>query len=311
MDLLVGEEKKDATDATGGIDERDGERDSESEDEECQELVDLPPEIAKLVGGDRVYKSEEELQEVLTEAGVGDLRVVLVDGGKPRLVMPSDQHNAFTSEYAVEFINWCNTIWGKWGVCSGTHKIHLPQGKSRDPDLSYWGYPRCSTKKNGSLKLTDEGSIPDVIIQFSWQNRMSYEVEAMDDMMNRGLEKDHGTLSTTRPTLGYLVKVRFSKKRTLAGAIKGSKTQDMVGLDIYRLSHGTTIADAHNVNNPNAEVWHYAPGGPDRFIVISPHDLGITGIAAVLCGEYRIKASELFQSMQQYHTKRQSDGLAT
>ena len=85
----------------------------------------------------------------------------------------------------------------------------------------------------------------------------------------------------------------------------------MEGLDIYRLPHGTTIADAHDVNNPDAEVWQYVPGGPERTIVITPQDLGITGIWAVFRGEYRIKASELFQSMQKYHTERQTYGLAT
>jgi hypothetical protein len=105
--------------------------------------------------------------------------------------------------------------------------------------------------------------------------------------------------------------VRLSKKRPLAGAIKGNRTQDIEGLDIYRLRHGTTIADAHNVNNPDAKMWHYTPGDPEIFIVIAPQDLGITGSMAWLCGEYRIKASKLFQDMQKYQTKRQSDGLAT
>jgi hypothetical protein len=77
------------------------------------------------------------------------------------------------------------------------------------------------------------------------------------------------------------------------------------------LPHGTTIADAHNVNNPDAKMWHYTPGDPEIFIVIAPQDLGITGIMAWLCGEYRIKASKLFQDMQELHTKRQSKGLAT
>jgi hypothetical protein len=79
------------------------------------------------------------------------------------------------------------------------------------------------------------------------------------------------------------------------------------------LPHGihTTIADAHDVNSPDSEVWEYTPGGPERYVVIAPHDLGITGITAVLCGECRIKASKLFQNMQKYHIKRQSDGLAT
>ena len=77
---------------------------------------------------------------------------------------------------------------------------------------------------------------------------MWYKEKALNDMMTKGLEQEGGTLSTTRPTVGYLIKVRFSKKRMLAGAIKGDKTQDMLGLDIYRLSHGTTVADAPRSN---------------------------------------------------------------
>ena len=73
-------------------------------------------------------------------------------------------------------------------------------------------------------------------------------------MMNRGLETEKGPLSTTRPALGYLIQVLFSKKQTLPGAIsKGSQTQDMEGLDIYRLPHGTTLADARNPTNLRAE----------------------------------------------------------
>jgi hypothetical protein len=199
MDLFCEEdENKDGAEVAGGIDEKGGEEVSESEDDECEELVVLPPEITKLLGEgdrDRVYESEEELEGVLAEAGVGDLRVVLV-GGKPRLVIRSDQHNAITSEYVSEFTWWGK---GRWGFCSGTHKIHLPEGKSRDPDLSYWGYPRCIKNDDGSLKPTDSDSIPDVVIQFSWQNNKQYEVDAIDDMMNKGLESDHGAQSTTRP----------------------------------------------------------------------------------------------------------------
>lgn len=322
MPRLQGEEKEDAQGGGGGIDEQGGGNDtcSQDDDDTCsddsEELVDLPPEITKLIDGgeDRVFESEAELLAALENSGVGDLRVVLVDG-KPRLVMPSDQHNSFTSIYVVKFLNFCNTLfWGKWGFCSGTHKIHLQPGGShlsRDPDLSYWGYPRCTKDKDGDLLPTNKGSIPDVVVQFSWKNTKKYETEVIDDMMNRGLEHDHGALSTSRPTLGYLIKVKFSKKRALPGAIKGSKTQDLEGLSIYRLPHGTTTDDAHDVNNNYAEVWDCFPGGPESFIVITPQDLGITGISAALYGEYKIKVSEIFQSMQEYQKERQAMGLAT
>jgi len=139
MDRIRGEEKKDATEET--IDKKGGGSDTGSEDDQddCEELGDLPPEIAYL--SDQVFQSEEALQEALDSAGFGDLRVVLVEG-KARLVMPSDQHNLITTSYVAHF----TVSWGKnkWGVCSGTHKVHLLNGRSRDPDISFWGYPRCS-----------------------------------------------------------------------------------------------------------------------------------------------------------------------
>ena len=48
------------------------------------------------------------------------------------------------------------------------------------------------------------GSIPDVVVQFWWKNPRAYEEDAMDAMMNRGLETEKGPLSTTRPAFGVL-----------------------------------------------------------------------------------------------------------
>jgi hypothetical protein len=141
-----------------------------------------------------------------------------------------------------------------------------------------------------------------VVIQFSWKNKKSYEEEAIDDMMNQSLETEGGPPSTIRPTVGYLVKVKFSRKRTLSGAIKGSKTQDIAGLDIYKLLHETTIMDAKNLTN-GGEKWTYLPGGQDRNIVITPQELGIAGIWAMVCGEYRISVSEIYEEMNQYQKR--------
>eukprot|EP00977_Amphora_coffeiformis_P024656 scaffold16595_cov232-Amphora_coffeaeformis.AAC.3 len=177
MHPALGEEQKDEaslTDEQGGSGEygRDDDDCHNDSDDNSEELVDLSPEITQLIGEDRVFESEEELFDTLEKVGIGDLRVVLVDG-----------------------------------------KPCLPQ--------------------------------------------------------------------------------------------------DTEGLQIYRLHHGTTVDDAHDVNNPDAEVWDYFPGGRDSFLVITPQDLGITGISAVFCRQYRIKVSELFQSIQEYHEKRQALGLAT
>ena len=118
-------------------------------------------------------------------------------------------------------------------------------------------------------------------------------------------------MSQDRPRVGYLVKVRFSKKRPLPGAIEGTKTQDLEGLDIFRLPHGTTVNDAINGNN-GASKWAYFPtNGLDSEIHIRPQELGITGFWSMFWGGYRVRASEIFVEMYAYHTMRQNQGLAT
>jgi hypothetical protein len=158
-------------------------------------------------------------------------------------------------------------------------------GRSRDPDLSYWGYSWC---EKDCQSPAEPGLIPDVVIQFNWKNSKTYEENAViDDMMNFGMERPNDLVaSATRPTLGYLIKVRFSKKRKLetpvlatttdaitgitTETIKTKDTQDMNGLDIYRLAHGTSIAAGTAVHE------RYLPGGPEVWIEISAQDLGIT-----------------------------------
>jgi hypothetical protein len=303
MDLQYDEEKKEScVEEAKEIGEKLGDGDDYESEEEDEEVVDLPSELAILL--ESTYASEQALQSALDNAGIGDLPIFLVDG-KPRLIMPSDQHNSFTFRYVNDFA----IIWRKWGCASGTHKIHLPNGRSRDPDLSYWGYPRCSRNRAGNWEPTVRDSVPDVVIQFSWKNKQSYEDDKIDDTMNLSLEVDGGAQSTIRPAVGYLIKAKLSKKRKLAGAIKGSETQDLIGLDIYRLPHGTTIMDAKNATN-GAEKWTYWPGSQDRNIIITPSDLGITGFWALVCGEYRIPVSEIYEELNSYQKDRQLRKLA-
>jgi hypothetical protein len=115
-------------------------------------------------------------------------------------------------------------------------------------------------------------------------------------MMTKALESRLGALSTARPTLGYLIKVKFANKPRplLQGAVirarkkkktkkqlfpkkKGGRSKippqpatttitpqtstpniqgTMEGLYIYRLPHGMTVADA-TANNGGASVHLY------------------------------------------------------
>ena len=85
----------------------------------------------------------------------------------------------------------------------------------------------------------------------------------------------------------------------------------MQGLDVYRLESNTTLADAYDASNGHAHTWSYTPGDKESYIEIGPHDLGITGFQAWLCGTYRIPVSKIFLRMEEYHNERQSYGLAT
>ena len=45
-------------------------------------------------------------------------------------------------------------------------------------------------------------------------------------------------------------------------------------------------------------------------IVIKPEDLGINGIAAYFCGSHTLKASNIFEEMDEYQKEHQALGLA-
>ena len=214
------EEKK--HEELGGFESKGEDEDKdEDKDETDDEVTLLTPQLASIFG-DHSFGTEDSLHQFMDEKGIGDLRIVLVDG-KPRLVMPTDQHNSFTSKHVFEFA----VLHGKWGYVSGTHNVHLSTYSRREPDVSFFGYVRCMRNKKGVLELKDKGAVPDVIIQFSWKNKKGYGEDAMDDMMNLSLENERGNLSRDRPRVGYLIKVRFSKKRPLPGSIKGTNTPDL------------------------------------------------------------------------------------
>jgi hypothetical protein len=322
MDSKLEEEKKESAEKVKGDEDcgsRDGNGDGD-EDEELEideELVDLPDELADL--RDTVFSTERDLLDELDKRGLGDIRVVLLNDGTARQIMPSEQHNDFTSFYVGDW--FLRT--GGLGWCSGTHKVHLSNGRSRDPDISYWGYNRCDkhpTTGNPCFYKNDTSPIPDVVIQFSWRNSFGYERDAIEDMLSKGLEYEGGPLSTDRPRLGYLIKMRFSKKRKIAGL----NTQDVAGLDIYRLPYGTTVEQALDLNNSCAEHWSYEPGDPEVLISIRREDLGIPStfgsrflrsiadLVGIDSGDvYMMKASEIYTRMHNLHAGRQKRGLAT
>jgi hypothetical protein len=68
--------------------------------------------------------------------------------------------------------------------------------------MSFWGYTRCKKNERGVWIPVDIalGSIPDVIIQFSWKNKKGYEEDAINQMMTEGCEKDNLAFTTQSPS---------------------------------------------------------------------------------------------------------------
>lgn len=101
-----------------------------------EQLQELSPDLLKLLGVNRRYRSEEELQKTLDEAGLGDLRVTLVRG-KLFQVMPRHQHNAFTTKYANDFGNWRRNLLGNWESAAQHTKFNFPMG---DRVIRIWAF---------------------------------------------------------------------------------------------------------------------------------------------------------------------------
>jgi hypothetical protein len=275
-------------------------RQSDNTDEgKDEELEELPEKLADL--RETYFDSDRALLHELEKRGFGDLRVVLVDGYE-RLITPSNQHCWFTQYYVLDFQSKC----GNWGLCSGTCKVHLSNGCSREPSISYWGYPRCDKHPRAGVPcFLRRSPVPDVVIQFSWGNGFNYEKHTIEDMLSKGLEREGGQLSMDLPRLGYLIKIRFQDKRTTAGQV----VKDVIGLDIYRLPHGTTVKQALDPNDPSAEYWRYEPGDAEVLISIGYVDLGIPPTLSShhdTCkssyGEkYTMKASEIYENLSEFH----------
>ena len=87
-------------------------------------------------------------------------------------------------------------------------------------------------------------------------------------------------------------------------------TQDLAGMDMYRLPHGTTVEDAINGVNGARKFTYVDGGGTDGEIVITPTDLGLTEPCD--WNGFAMQASTIFREMNDYHKERQQeDHLAT
>lgn len=220
---------------------------------------------------------------------------------------PTDQHDRFTSRTIFKFAS----RHGQFGCVTGTHNVHLSltnDFRHQEPDISFFGAPRCTEGKDGDLGPHDDGAVPNVVIQFSWRNKRGCEEDATAEMMNDAVDIKRGPKRVTCPRVGFLIKVRFKKKQTFQNALKRSKAQDMGGLDLHWLPHDTTVDDAINGTGGASKVT-YVPGGPDHHIDITTQDLGFPGAPPVAWNGFQIQMSLTFVEMDTHHKKRQKNLL--
>ena len=263
----------------GQVDIEDPPQEEEKEEEHLEEVttVGLPGELAALRG--RVFESNQELQIELETLGFGDLPVELDGEGRAFFEMPSDEHNKATSWLTRRFTLWAKE---KWGYATSTNTVKLNNLKTRLPDVSFWGYPRCQWKPELRELDVKIGEVePDVVIQFSWKNGFDYEKAAIDDMMNRST----GNGNAVR--VGYLIKMRFDN----------GERSPRTGLDVYKVPRGKTVSDAV-ANIGGASHFSYIPGQADVIVEIAPSDLGMTGFWAFFCGSFKFSIAKLWSLVE-------------
>ena len=130
MNALQSEEKKESEVESKSVAK---EEEEEEENEEDEEVRLLSSELAALFG-DQSFETDASLQEFMHEKGIGDFRIILRHG-KPCQVIPTDQHNTFTTDYVSEFASLHGR---RWGCATGTHNVHIgPTNSHREPDTGH------------------------------------------------------------------------------------------------------------------------------------------------------------------------------
>lgn len=240
---------------------------------------ELPEDLVDILGGaDKVFNSEEELERVLAENQLSDCPIVLDDEGKACLYMPGDDHNIATGHITLRFNEWADR---KKGCALENH--NLPLGprrtggppprkrvsrKKRLPDVSFWGQARCTIRHNRNGHYLEPQRVnpafkvpkvhPHVVVQINIGNDEDYEVDTINDIMNRA-----DTAQGSAPNRGILIKSRA------ADATNGMQA----GWDVYSIPRGATFQDAvNNTNQAHHVVYNY--GGADVDLVITEADLG-------------------------------------
>ena len=209
----------------------------------------------------RRFESLDELHDTLEELGLSDLKFKLDENGFA--VIPGRNHNSATDYLHDKVDAWSKGWFGRWGKVCNDNVMQVPghtrtgRVKQREPDVAFWGYPLCEKLEDTYVpKMRPDGANfnvdPDVAFQFSYGNDWDSEEDAMNLIMVGGIG-----IGNQGPRVGFLIKVRL---------VSGNA----VGLDIYKVPRGRTVADAINQINGATHMVYTHGQVADVTIEISP-----------------------------------------
>lgn len=272
-------------------------KDIENSELMCNNEEGIPEEVAEAQEGlpdglrGRRFNDFYELQQAAEELEYGDTRFTL--DGNGYAIMPSPEHGRACDFLRDELDDLSKGWLGRWGKAKSDNaqEVNRPTRRNptsrREPDAAFWGYQKCEYVKPGNRRIYKVKKVPgsrynfdpDVVINFSWENKWEAEVNAMNDMMNIG-----GLGNTNvQPHVGFLIKI-----------IKSGNPRVATGLNIYRIPRGCTVDDAINGTN-GASHFVYTHGQMnDVFIEITPEELGFEGRWARVSPSFRLSMKELW-----------------
>mmetsp|Transcript_14316 Transcript_14316/g.39819 ORF Transcript_14316/g.39819 Transcript_14316/m.39819 type:complete len:295 (+) Transcript_14316:100-984(+) len=259
-----------------------------SSGEQGLDLIEEPIASADSLS-DRRFESLDEVHDLLGELGLTDSKYKLNNDGFA--VMPGKRHNRGTKHLGKQLDGW-NKGWskgwlGSWGEVSNDNVMQVPgftpsgRHKQREPDVAFWAYPRCE-KIDGTYVAMDrpDGANfdvdPDVVFQFSDGNTFAKEEEAMNLIMIGGIGAGN-----EGPRVGFLLKLREVAGNTM-------------GIDIYKVPHGRTVADAMNQANGATHIVYTHGQAADVIIETTPEEMGIDGIWTHLCPSFKLSMKKLW-----------------
>ena len=239
-----------------------------------------------LVG--RHFADIDTLHDELELLGLSDSKFILTDDGL--VAMPGDERNGGARFIRRTLDNYIKGWFGEWGFvdCDNSQEINklTPRGRQarREPDVNFWLPEKCEfsgkimkVRERPGTKVDVD---PDVFFQFSWGNTEPREFLAMNDLLTLG---GFGAGNMGPPRVGVLVKVR-------------RENDSDVGIDVYKVFSGCTVADAIAGNNGCTHHYYDHQNHPnnDIKVAVTAGEFGYSGFLARFYSNFEMSLRELW-----------------